>query len=59
MNQPAKKPQLEIAVDAAVQTLRAMDYKVDVQKIFGHYTSKGETYQQHGFAIRVFPYQDK
>lgn len=49
----------ETHVQDAVGELELHGYKVKLQEIHGHYRgSDGETYNQRGYAIRVYPYKD-
>jgi len=52
----------EANVREAAEALKKLGYKVELQQISGHYSVKGsayETWNQHGFAIKVFPHKDR
>ena len=47
-------------VRAIAMDLRRQGYKVELQEVHGHYKGQdGETYNQRGYAIRVYPWKDR
>jgi len=49
-----------IDVSDAREILEAKGYLVELRTVHGHYMgSDGETYNQTGYAITVFPYKSK
>ena len=47
-------------VRQAVADLQRVGYKVELQEVHGHYRGQdGETYNQRGYAIRVYPWKDR